>query len=792
MTRARRSAGACAAAAALTACLAGGGCATSSSSPETETTTTTATATGGGGEGGATFTTTTATGGAGGEGGEGGTGAGSPCPPDADGDAIPDEVEGKSQGLDTDGDGTPDYLDLDSDGDSIPDAFEGQTQSVGCQTPQDSDGDGTADFQDTDSDDNGLPDLSEVHPDGSPYDPNTPPADTDGDGFPDYADDDNDGDALLDVDEVDADQAVDTDGDGVPDLDDLDSDDDSIADAFEGFADPDGDDDAAFRDLDSDGDGLLDACEAGPGHALADPPPDTDNDGKYDFLDLDADGDGIVDAVEDANADCVVDLGETSPFAADTDGDGADDLVETVLGSDAADPIVTPGTLGKFWFVLPYQQAPAPVDNVVPLRTQLNQGDVAFIVDTTATMGGEIQNLKTDIASIITQLYGSIPDLAVGVAGFDDFPTGNYGVPGIDLPFYVSGPTGFVSPSLADNLGAVLALNVHDGGDFAESHVAAMQRALTDGFLLWPGGQIAPAGAPGATYGSLHFRSGSLPILVAVTDAAFHNGRRTTAPGTLHDPYSFNGTPPFPTPTVDDLVATITSKGGRFLGISSSDGVRNGGDPYEDLAYLCDHTESYAPPSAFGGISCPTGLGGSLVLPDGPATMLDPAGTCRLVFDVTTSGNGVSASVVSGVQAVLKSIHLDLRALATPDAGPVDAVDSFIETIAVNASGGNDESEPAVPCFALNPVLQLTDIWSGPKGLLQVQDAVNETALGIVPTQKICFKVTAKQNDLVPQTTGPQVFKATLIVKAKNGAAPTELLVGTPKEIAFIVPPSPQ
>ena len=49
--------------------------------------------------------------------------------------------------IDTDGDGTPDYLDSDSDGDGIPDSIEdaGCTGTAPC-TPTDTDGDGTPDY----------------------------------------------------------------------------------------------------------------------------------------------------------------------------------------------------------------------------------------------------------------------------------------------------------------------------------------------------------------------------------------------------------------------------------------------------------------------------------------------------------------------------------------------------------------------------------------------------------------------------------------------------------------------
>jgi hypothetical protein len=84
-------------------------------------------------------------------------------PDDADGDGISDEREGRYEAggpVDTDGDGTPDYLDDDSDGDTIPDSVEAGS-NVSLLGPVDSDGDGTPDFRDLDSDDNGIPDEDE-------------------------------------------------------------------------------------------------------------------------------------------------------------------------------------------------------------------------------------------------------------------------------------------------------------------------------------------------------------------------------------------------------------------------------------------------------------------------------------------------------------------------------------------------------------------------------------------------------------------------------------------------------
>ncbi|MBN1770972.1 MAG: hypothetical protein JXB32_06925 [Deltaproteobacteria bacterium] len=79
---------------------------------------------------------------------------------DSDGDTIADLDEGVGTGVDTDGDGTPDYLDTDSDADGIPDALDAGDSDVGT-TPVDSDRDGTPDFRDLDSDNDGVSDHDE-------------------------------------------------------------------------------------------------------------------------------------------------------------------------------------------------------------------------------------------------------------------------------------------------------------------------------------------------------------------------------------------------------------------------------------------------------------------------------------------------------------------------------------------------------------------------------------------------------------------------------------------------------
>jgi len=282
---------------------------------------------------------------------------------DADRDTIPDVVEGGSD-VDSDGDGTPDYLDADSDGDGIPDASEGAGDVDGDGLPNyldadsdgdgipdadestgDTDDDGTPDYLDPDSDGDGIPDWVEAGCTEPPTDNATCPAadrDTDDDGTPDYLDPDSDGDGIPDwveagCTEPPTDNATcpaagrDTDGDGTPDYLDDDSDNDGIPDWVEAGCterptdnatcpaadrDTDGDGTPDYRDSDDDGDGILTRDEyiAGTDYFCTDTSLDTDRDGTPNCRDNDVDGDGIPNYLDlDSDGDGTPDAQENYP-----------------------------------------------------------------------------------------------------------------------------------------------------------------------------------------------------------------------------------------------------------------------------------------------------------------------------------------------------------------------------------------------------------------------------------------------------------------------------------------------
>ena len=341
---------------------------------------------------------------------------------DSDGDKLGDIVEGAA---DPDADGIPNFLDLDSDGDGISDQMEGPTTCMTCTDrvdnnesgwddrnefatsgwTVDTDKDGTPDFLDLDADNDGIPDAVE----GT--------VDTDGDGIPNFRDTDSDNDGILDA----VEGTVDTDGDGIPNYLDLDSDNDGIPDAVEGIRDTDGDGIPDYLDLDSDNDGIPDSVEAGkdPKH-----PVDTDGDGLPDYLDLDSDNDGIPDTVEagkdpkrpvDTDKDGIPDFQDT-----DSDNDGIPDAVEA--GKDAKQPVDTDKD-----GIPDYQDIDSDNDGI-PDSIEAGK-DPINPVDTDGDGIPDFRDLDSDNDGIPDAVEGTRDSDGDGIPDFRDLDSDNDGIP---------------------------------------------------------------------------------------------------------------------------------------------------------------------------------------------------------------------------------------------------------------------------------------------------------------------------------------------------------------------------
>jgi hypothetical protein len=448
------------------------------------------------------------------------------CTGDEDEDGICDEYEGRDQGIDTDGDGTPDYLDEDSDGDGISDADE--RGWVGeDQPPVDTDRDGVADFRDEDSDNNGILDCDEGM------------EDTDNDGMKNFADLDDDGDYILD--EVELGQypsnPLDSDGDTIPDYHDEDSDADTILDGAEGDDDTDGDGTLDYLDHDADGDSISDSVEAGDDD-LHTPPVDSDEDGYPDFKDSDSDNDGLADGDEDLNGNGIVDAGESDPRVADTDGDGVSDLIEVGAGTDPQDSGDNPQNNGDFVFLVPYTEDASPTDDILDFTTNLVKADLYFLMDMSGSMSDVADNIKSNMDDTIAQAINQIPDLNIGVGSFLYAQCVNYKVYDHRLDIQ---PDGNVAqnefPSYDENYETGCHGGTHEpvlSALYSAATGYGTSEAANEGVLIPQGvpneadAQHAPGACPAGHLGYPCFRPGALPIIAVVTDEALDQYVGTT------------------------------------------------------------------------------------------------------------------------------------------------------------------------------------------------------------------------------------------------------------------------
>ncbi|MDW3193810.1 MAG: T9SS type A sorting domain-containing protein [Cytophagales bacterium] len=296
---------------------------------------------------------------------------------DADGDGVADIIEGHDANFngfadwDTNSNNlleTADFSGFDSDGDNdgLWNVFD--TDNGGTAAPtQNTDGADNDDWQDTDDDNDGIltsgedtntnNDFTDDKTQGQGGSSATPNylfrGDYDGDAIVDALDADSDNDGILDEDEDNGETvnpSEDTDGDGIPNY--RDASDAAVTGALTSTA-------------DSNGDGIYDVF-------------DSDLDGVPDFLDLDSDNDGVWDAVEanegavpfglstttgqftlqDPDNDGIMNFVDTDDVSAggssdlanpDTDGDGLSDYRDIDSDGDGIPDIIETQTTAAFF-----------------------------------------------------------------------------------------------------------------------------------------------------------------------------------------------------------------------------------------------------------------------------------------------------------------------------------------------------------------------------------------------------------------------------------------------------------
>ncbi|MBI5514703.1 MAG: hypothetical protein HY909_13085 [Deltaproteobacteria bacterium] len=377
---------------------------------------------------------------------------------------------------------------------------------------------------------------------------------------------DTDGDGISD--EFEGAPALDTDGDGMPDFRDTDSDNDGFADAEE----------AARRYPGYEGMASVFRCGTTPSNC--DVPPD----GLSNHRDTDSDNDGLTDAEERA--------AHTNPCADDSDRDGASDLTEVVARSNPIDAMSRPPD-NSLYVTLPYYAPPSrgPHEHrQFTFETRIRQADVFFLVDNSASMEPTINNLRTNLTSVIVPgIQREIRDIRVGVGSFDSMPDPPDGAPGMpgDYTLWLRQRMTTEVPLVQRAFDAMNTITTDTGGRFlggdgpedqlealfevidgggTRTHEAdpAALRSVTNALDPmgngWVPAMVPARDCPGAAdaFGWACFQPGRVPILVLFSDAEWYDGPQ---PGS---PVSVFGH------RYADLVASMNRRGAFFVGIDVS------------------------------------------------------------------------------------------------------------------------------------------------------------------------------------------------------------------------------
>ena len=534
-----------------------------------------------------------------------------------------------------------------------------------------------------------------------------------------------------------------------------DSDHDGISDRQEGAPslDTDGDGMPDYLDPDSDNDGFTDAVEAArtyPGYESAavtlvcdnnpdncDAPPDN----LPNQRDLDADNDGLTDAEER--------VAQTNPCAADTDADHFDDLAEVVAHSDPRDPNSRPPA-NALYVTLPYY---APTDHG-PITTQeftfatrIREADVFFLVDNSASMDATIENLRSNLSTVIVPgIQAEIPDARLGVGSFDSMPDTPEGTTALDGDDGAAGRPGdytfWVRQRMTTNLALVQsAFNgmhtiVSDsmghflGGDAPECQIEAMYEALTGAgshsFETDPAslrstlnaldtmgnGWVATSDPArdctdtANAFGWACFQRGRVPILVLFSDGEWYDNPRNG------NPQSRRGH------RYHELATAMTTAGALFIGIDVSMSGTSG-FTYANSVYLAHAT-------------------GSL-----------NAMRQEVVFAPASSGGlgATSSSIVSAVRTLARETRQDITTTVEPDA---------------------TEMRLTAPRTTASFVRAVTPVRGDPEAPTGYDRHDDHTFFGVLPTTHVTFRVDF-YNDFAVGTDSARVFQASIVVRGRAG-----------------------
>lgn len=425
---------------------------------------------------------------------------------------------------------------------------------------------------------------------------------------------------------------------------------------------------AAEERVDTDDDGAADCIEGlepGPGGTPA-------------CLDPDQDGDGLLDGEEQAFC-----RGRLMALVADSDDDGWDDLTEFIVGTSRCQTFESPAGLADVVVVLDDELQAVEV----AMDVQAPPTDIVLLMDTTGSMGGEINNLRTGFSTnLATPLEASFPDLAWALAEYRDFPcpatltnpsgTGNSG----DVPFRLLQRVTTNPELMEDPLTDLLAAG---GGDAPESTWEALYQLATGAGVAGCGATVPAfnpstnriAGVADGPLPGVGFRQGATPLVVHITD------------NVAQSPSAYPGA--FAASRSQAISALRDTRGALYVGLATIDELSGSAGTPAELRGIATDLGSQMPVCSWGVVrpgtcsssQCCTGVAGAGVSPVG--------GLCSPVATLDAAGTSAVQTLFTVIRGLLRGTPHTTTLSAVSDDDTLDLGELVLSLTTVSASAGS-------------------------------------------------------------------------------------------------------
>jgi hypothetical protein len=363
-------------------------------------------------------------------------------------------------------------------------------------------------------------------------------------------------------------------------------------------------------------------------------------------------------------------------------------------------------------------------------------------------------------------------DAWFGVGSIDDWPTGSYGSPGCngihDQPLVM------IQEMTDDVMKAQNAVSqlmrggspAGCGNDTPEGQMEALWQIATGEGEMHANCNI-PANHKGI--GGAAFRDGGLPVIVPISDASFHSKGDSPPMTCFGSSVAYGGDVAPYMHTRVEVADALNKICAKVIGVSAITGSEEGCIATKDMTYFANQTGALVPPEAWdvpmrpGNCApgkCCTGQSGAGEEPN-------DKGLCPLVFKIKPDGTGIGDQVTAGIAQLARFASFDV---VTDVIG--QTTDEKGDMLPMGKTSA-DFIKSIIPLDALPPP---------PPPVIPAPIMTDKGFSKVVPGSLVRFNVEA-HNDMQRETTWPQVFHATIRVRA-GGCANLDS-----RDVIILIPP---